>query len=73
MIKMEPALTAAGLSARMLLQVHDELIFEVEDGEVEKAIPGIVDVMENASLPALSMKVPLKVDARAANNWDEAH
>ncbi|WP_333848302.1 DNA polymerase [Phaeobacter italicus] len=73
MIKMEPALTAAGLSARMLLQVHDELIFEVEDGEVEKAIPVIVDVMENASLPALSMKVPLKVDARAANNWDEAH
>jgi DNA polymerase I len=73
MIKMEPALAAARLSARMLLQVHDELIFEVEDSEVEKAIPIIVDVMENASMPALSMKVPLKVDARAAHNWDEAH
>jgi DNA polymerase-1 len=73
MIKMEPALSAAGLSARMLLQVHDELIFEVEDSEVEKAIPIIVDVMENASMPALAMKVPLKVDARAATNWDEAH
>ena len=73
MIKMEPALAAAGLSARMLLQVHDELIFEVEDGEVETAIPVIVNVMENASMPALSMKVPLKVDARAATNWDEAH
>lgn len=73
MIKMEPALSAAGLSARMLLQVHDELIFEVEDNEVEKAIPIIVDVMENASMPALAMKVPLKVDARAATNWDEAH
>ncbi len=73
MVKMEPALAAAGLSARMLLQVHDELIFEVEDGEVEKAIPVIVDVMENASMPALSMKVPLRVDARAATNWDEAH
>ncbi|CAK7258618.1 MULTISPECIES: DNA polymerase I [unclassified Shinella] len=73
MVKMEPALTAAGLSARMLLQVHDELIFEVEDGEVEKAIPVIIGVMENASLPALAMKVPLKVDARAAHNWDEAH
>jgi DNA polymerase-1 len=73
MIKMEPALEAAGLSARMLLQVHDELIFEVEDGEVDKAIPVIVDIMENASMPALSMKVPLKVDARAAANWDEAH
>ena len=73
MIKMEPALAAAGLGARMLLQVHDELIFEVEDGEVDKAIPIIVDIMENASIPALSMKVPLKVDARAATNWDEAH
>ncbi|EMT5600141.1 integrase/recombinase [Pseudomonas aeruginosa] len=73
MIKMEPALSAASLSARMLLQVHDELIFEVEDSEVEKAIPIIVDVMENASMPALAMKVPLKVDARAATNWDEAH
>ncbi|MDX3928577.1 MAG: DNA polymerase I [Shinella sp.] len=73
MIKMEPALAAAGLSARMLLQVHDELIFEVEEEEIERTIPIIVDVMENASMPALSMKVPLKVDARAADNWDEAH
>lgn len=73
MVKMEPALAAKGLSARMLLQVHDELIFEVEDGEVESTIPVVVEVMENASLPAVAMKVPLKVDARAAHNWDEAH
>lgn len=74
MVKMEPALAENGLSAvRMLLQVHDELIFEVEDGHVERAIPVIVGVMENASMPAVSMKVPLKVDARAALNWDEAH
>ncbi len=73
MIKMEPALADNGLSARMLLQVHDELVFEVEDAEVERAIPVIVGVMEHASMPALSMKVPLKVDARAALNWDEAH
>lgn len=74
MVKMEPALAENGLSAvRMLLQVHDELIFEVEDGQVERAIPVIVGVMENASMPAVSMKVPLKVDARAALNWDEAH
>ncbi|WP_075290595.1 DNA polymerase I [Pararhizobium arenae] len=75
MIKMEPALVQAGLSerARMLLQVHDELIFEVEDADVERAIPLIVSVMENAAMPALDMKVPLKVDARAAHNWDEAH
>ena len=73
MVRMEPALQQAGLGARMLLQVHDELIFEVEDGEVDQTVPVVVEVMENASMPALSMKVPLKVDARAAHNWDEAH
>ncbi|OHV80567.1 DNA polymerase I [Ensifer sp. LCM 4579] len=73
MVRMEPALEEAKLTARMLLQVHDELIFEVEDGEIERAIPVIVSVMENAAMPALSMRVPLKVDARAAHNWDEAH
>ncbi|WP_337270620.1 DNA polymerase I [Oryzifoliimicrobium ureilyticus] len=75
MIRMEPALAEVGLGerVRMLLQVHDELIFEVEDADVEKAIPTIVSVMENAAMPALEMRVPLKVDARAASNWDEAH
>ena len=75
MVKMEPALAKAGLGerVRMLLQVHDELIFEVEDADVEATVPVIVSVMENAAMPAISMKVPLKVDARAANNWDEAH
>jgi DNA polymerase-1 len=73
MVKMEPALAKAGVSARMLLQVHDELIFEVEDAEVESAIPVIVSTMEQAAMPAIVMRVPLKVDARAAMNWDEAH
>jgi len=75
MIKIEPALAEAGLAdrVRMLLQVHDELIFEVEDEEVEKATPIIVSVMENATSPALEMRVPLRVDARSATNWDEAH
>ncbi|OCI91984.1 DNA polymerase I [Rhizobium sp. AC27/96] len=75
MIKMEPALASAGLGdrVRMLLQVHDELIFEVEDADVERTTPIIVSVMENAAMPAVDMAVPLKVDARAANNWDEAH
>ena len=72
---MEPALAEVGLGdrVRMLLQVHDELIFEVEDDDVEKAMPVIVSVMENATMPALEMRVPLRVDARAATNWDEAH
>lgn len=75
MIKIEPALVEVGLAdrVRMLLQVHDELVFEVEDEDVEKAMPVIVSVMENATMPALEMRVPLRVDARAATNWDEAH
>ena len=74
MVAMEPALAEAGLSdVQMLLQVHDELVFEAPDELVEKAIPVIARVMENATMPALSLSVPLKVDARAASNWDEAH
>ena len=73
MIRMDAALDKAGLSARMLLQVHDELIFEAAEGEVESTIPVIREVMENAAMPARALSVPLHVDARAANNWDEAH
>ncbi|WP_132307426.1 DNA polymerase I [Martelella mediterranea] len=75
MIRVEPALVEAGLGdqVKMLLQVHDELIFEIEDAAVDQARDLIVSVMENASMPAVSMAVPLQVDARAALNWDEAH
>jgi DNA polymerase-1 len=70
---MEGALAAKKLAARMLLQVHDELVFEVPDAEVDNAIPIIREVMENAPFPAARLSVPLHVDARAAHNWDEAH
>ncbi|QPC90842.1 DNA polymerase I [Mesorhizobium sp. INR15] len=73
MVRMDDALEKAKLSARMLLQVHDELIFETVEAEVEATIPIVRHVMENAAMPAVSMSVPLHVDARAANNWDEAH
>ena len=73
MIKMDNALEKAGLSAKMLLQVHDELIFELPEDEVEKTTALVKTVMENATMPALALTVPLKVDARAAKNWDEAH
>ncbi|BAT59271.1 DNA polymerase I [Variibacter gotjawalensis] len=73
MIRIQPALDAASLSAKMLLQVHDELVFEVPDGEVEKTLPVVKRVMEEAPLPAVALRVPLQVDARAADNWDEAH
>ncbi len=73
MVRMDDALAKAKLSARMLLQVHDELIFETVEAEVAATIPVVRDIMENAAMPAVSLSVPLQVDARAANNWDEAH
>jgi DNA polymerase-1 len=73
MIRMDDALIEKNLSAQMLLQVHDELIFEVPDNEVEATLPVIQKVMEEAPFPAVAMSVPLHVDARAASNWDEAH
>ncbi len=73
MIRMPAALTAAGLSARMLLQVHDELIFEVKTVEAEKTIQLVRRVMETSSEPAVRLSVPIHVDAKAADNWDEAH
>jgi DNA polymerase I len=73
MVRMEDALAAKRLAAQMLLQVHDELVFEVPDAEVEKTLPVVREVMEEAPLPAVSLSVPLQVEARAASNWDEAH
>jgi DNA polymerase-1 len=73
MIRMEDALAKAKLSARMLLQVHDELIFEVPDDEVAATLPVVKKVMEAAPEPAVRLSIPLQVDARAAQNWDEAH
>ncbi|WP_181700588.1 DNA polymerase I [Chthonobacter albigriseus] len=73
MIRMEPALDEAGLSALLLLQVHDELVFEVPDDEIEATLPVVTRVMEQAAEPALKLSVPLRVDARAATNWEEAH
>jgi DNA polymerase I len=73
MIRMQEALDKAKLSAMMLLQVHDELIFEVADVEVEMTMEVVKQVMVKAPEPAVKLSVPLQVDARAALNWDEAH
>ena len=73
MMRVEPALAKAKLKAQMLLQVHDELIFEVPEGEVAKTLPIVKKVMEDAPMPAVSLHVPLSVEARAADNWEEAH
>jgi DNA polymerase-1 len=73
MIRMVPALDAAGLNARMLLQVHDELVFEAPEDEVDKTMEVAQSVMEKAPEPVLKLRVPLKVDARAGDNWEAAH
>ncbi|MFG1425572.1 DNA polymerase I [Roseixanthobacter glucoisosaccharinicivorans] len=73
MVRMEPALKAADLSAQMLLQVHDELVFEVPEAEAQATLPVVKHVMEQAALPAVALAVPLKVEAHAAANWEEAH
>jgi len=73
MIRMDDAFAKQKLNALMLLQVHDELVFEVPEDEVAKTLPVIKKVMEEAAMPAVAMSVPLAVDVRAADNWDEAH
>jgi DNA polymerase I len=73
MARVPEALAEKKLSAKMLLQVHDELIFEAPEKEVEATASLVRGVMEKAALPALEISVPLVVDARAADNWDAAH
>jgi DNA polymerase I len=73
MIRMGPALTEAGLAARMLMQVHDELVFEAPEDEVDKTMEVAQAVMEKAPEPVLRLSVPLKVDARSGDNWEAAH
>jgi len=73
MIRIEPELKKDKLNAQMLLQVHDELIFEVPEGEIDRTLPVIKSAMQSAPDPAVVLHVPLQVDARAADNWDEAH
>ena len=71
MIRMPEAIS--GLPAKMLLQVHDELIFEVEDGAADDLIAIARGVMEGAAEPVIKLDVPLVVDAGQGANWAEAH
>ena len=61
------------LPAKMLLQVHDELLFEVKEGYSQDLVEIVQSIMENASLPFLKMDIPLSVDAGHGLNWAEAH
>ena len=73
MIRMPAALKKKKLAARMLLQVHDELIFEAPKEEADATCALVSEVMTGAPAPAVNLSVQLDVDARAGKNWDEAH
>ena len=79
MARMGPALAEASLKpdapdgVRMLLQVHDELVFEMPEGRVEQAKPVIRSVMADAAGPAVALSVPLGVEIGTGRNWDDAH
>lgn len=73
MIRLLPALTAANLSAKLLLQVHDELVLEVPQDELDATARLVKQVMQEAPLPVLALKVPLIAESGHAKNWAEAH
>ncbi|MPT48293.1 MAG: DNA polymerase I [Sphingobium sp.] len=74
MVRMGPALEAAGLTdVKMLLQVHDELVFELPERQVEAASAIIRDVMENAAAPLVDISVPLVVEVGTGPDWGAAH
>ncbi len=74
MARMMPALEAAGLGhVRMLLQVHDELVFELPEGDVAAASPVIRQTMADAALPAVTLSVPLGIDIGTGHSWGAAH
>lgn len=73
MVRMDEVLETANLDAQMLLQVHDELIFELPEDQVDETKKLVITTMEKATEPALQLSVPLKVEAEAATNWEEAH
>lgn len=73
MIRVVPALHKAGLKAKLLLQVHDELVFDVPVAELEATASLVKQVMQDAPNPAVTLKVPLVAEAGHARNWAEAH
>ncbi len=74
MVRMLPALTEANLpNVRMLLQVHDELVFELPEGDVAAASPVIEKVMAEAASPAVELSVPLGIEIGTGASWDAAH
>ena len=73
MVRMPAAIADSGLNTRMLLQVHDELIFEAPEDSVDAVIALVTKIMQGAATPALELSVPLVVDASSGDSWAEAH
>ncbi|MEQ8588076.1 MAG: DNA polymerase I [Thalassobaculaceae bacterium] len=73
MVRLPPALKKAESKARMLLQVHDELLFEVPEGDVEETAALVREVMEGAAAPVLNLSVPLVAEAGWGESWATAH
>jgi DNA polymerase-1 len=69
MIRIQTRIEALGLFTKMMMQVHDELVFETPEEEVQKALPMIQNEMETV----MSLSVPLKVSIHSGRNWAEAH
>jgi DNA polymerase-1 len=69
MIKVQAWLDQTQLDAKIIMQVHDELVLEVAEAQVEQVRAGLIERMSGAAI----LKVPLLVEAGVGNNWDEAH
>jgi DNA polymerase-1 len=73
MVRIPPALKLAGIKADMLLQVHDELIFETPADGADEAVKHITRIMEAAAMPVVNLTVPLVAEAGIADSWADAH
>ncbi len=73
MIRINDYLNNCSKNTKMLLQVHDELVFEVPEDEMKEINEKIIFIMENAHLPYKNLNVPIKVDANFGNSWADAH
>jgi DNA polymerase-1 len=73
MIKIPQVLKKENLSSKMIMQVHDELIFETKDDEIDKTIEIVRNEMSQAHKPVVNLSVDLEVEAASGKNWDQAH
>ena len=72
MVKVSSDMLDKKVESKMILQIHDELVFEVPDDEIDVMKNIVINNMEKAALPLINFKVPLKVDTKISNSWDSA-